>query len=1392
MQTTEENNNTINQLMPKPVMNNPAHILEIGIQRDANTLSVKNNPFANVLKHIKENNQQYTSIFVENYINDSMLEDLKESLKLNTNIGYIDWGINKSNTLIQEINAIVKANVCVHQYYAKDLEHALMSLHIYKEGKKDDVPSLTQSDLNQDEKQDELDAYNKILSQWKIEQIFDFPGGYAAIYKNNHKAILVYRGLSFKFKDLIQNNSSTKGAIQGGIRSQIISQHEQIYQIMSEISSRYQNKYLSVTGYGFGGWLAEVSIFLAMKDLGYDARRLKCVSFESFGSEGVFEKFKSNIQNKYTKFDPSDLDVTIYLSIPNPLNSMNKHIGNVYSLATTSKSKAVSGAASVVDKIKSLKTFIGKIYKISNNFVEGRVLGLSAVFAVNMVDILEVFDIESGFVKGENIGIVKDWPHINFKPPKKGICTHVSQAFSKVIPCGDKIAKVAASGLSKGIDFLVGERTISNIISIIHDLIFGDTDSSQYWKVFENMEIVNGKYQVRGDTNIFGMKFEGHYDVVEFLMNEDILSKQNQKGHIEWYLCMLQKNSKLIEESNNITPHQKLIIKDIISSYEIDERCKKIKLLPRSDFKTVQNLKDYLTRLLDINPVLKEIADGQVIVEYIQQEVNENKRKISQINKVIKNTVSIDDLSMNIPIPRDKNIIEKIDVYNQIDKLFEKEQVVILKGFGGLGKSTCAAMYGRNKEKEAYKVIWFYAEDGLDNDYEWLCNMINLDMRGKGAADKREQIEIRLKKSKNKFLFIFDNANKLEDIQSYIINLPDNVKVIVTTRQDIDQFSTIDLNEFSQNEAIAYLNNVLKGKKYTEKDLLELINTVGKLPLRLALSGAYLALNKLTTVTKYIEKYDQFSQMLNIKLHTGKNDQAQAITSILSLETLQSNELMMMEYASYLNPDFIQLEIFKELGFSEDSIQEIIKKLSELSLLRYLEQEEAFMIHRLVQNETRLFIQSDQLKINDLKDQQDKKQQNVVGQIALALNSLFPYLLLQEGYFQIVKKANIYIYHVEYLLSFKNDQFDVNLAKLFDKKAVYTAFVLREFDRAIDEWKKGIDILKKIYKNSNHEDVAISLFSIGLILFLKNDTDDSIKYLNQSLDMRKQLFGEKHATVADTLQQLSLVYLVQGQYDNSIKCLNESLYIIKQVFGEKHVKNTVILNQLGKIYLQKEEYNNSIKYFNELLDISKELGERKYVGIALNNLGQSYQQIGKFDLSIKYKKEGLDIVKQELGEKDIEVAIILQGIGITYFSQREYDLSMKYLLKSLDVFKEQSGESFPFFGEIHKCLGLTYYKKGEYDNATKHINEYQDMRKKNQEGDDSYVNYILMQIQKNKYNDNSRINESLEIRKETQEEKPAEVAASLSNIDLTCQQKADCDNSIIHLNESLDITQQVL
>ena len=67
---------------------------------------------------------------------------------------------------------------------------------------------------------------------------------------------------------------------------------------------------------------------------------------------------------------------------------------------------------------------------------------------------------------------------------------------------------------------------------------------------------------------------------------------------------------------------------------------------------------------------------------------------------------------------------------------------------------------------------------------------------------------------------------------------------------------------------------------------------------------------------------------------------------------------------------------------------------------------------------------------------------------------------------------------------------------------------LKQYDNALDHYNKSLTIDKSIDEKSNS--VAITLNCIGGIYRNKNDFSKALQLYEESLSIKKQLFGEKH------------------------------------------------------------------------------------------------------------------------------------------------------------------------------------------------------------------------------------------------------------------------------------------
>lgn len=430
----------------------------------------------------------------------------------------------------------------------------------------------------------------------------------------------------------------------------------------------------------------------------------------------------------------------------------------------------------------------------------------------------------------ENVERVLDWPLIKYTPPVKGCLTSCLDAIGNMIPGGQVVATIGGAVAGVAINALVGELTITSVASILSDIMQGSLDTSQYWSVFEEMQIdKNGVYQIREDANDFALKFIGHYKTDKINYLTDKLSKaKSEKGTAEWHLCKLFKYKDIILSNNKLNSEQLLTLEKLLHSYEIDQNENNITLKNDKFFKNTADLKECMSVLLDKNPQIKEVL---------------NTIKAGNNN-------GINGLVSDIPIPQDKNVIHRDKVYAALNRGFyqDNKQVFILKGFGGLGKSTCAAEYGYKLIEEKKTVRWLYAEDGVANDYESLARLLGIDTEKKTPQEIRDLVSFKLSKL-NDVLLIFDNVEKLEDIQGYLNTMPKNVKILITTREDISKsYDIIELEPFTESETLNYITKKLD-ESISEADSKSLISTVGYLPLRLALAvGWLLNISKLFTM----------------------------------------------------------------------------------------------------------------------------------------------------------------------------------------------------------------------------------------------------------------------------------------------------------------------------------------------------------------------------------------------------------------------------------------------------------------------------------------------------------------------------------------------------------------
>ena len=173
---------------------------------------------------------------------------------------------------------------------------------------------------------------------------------------------------------------------------------------------------------------------------------------------------------------------------------------------------------------------------------------------------------------------------------------------------------------------------------------------------------------------------------------------------------------------------------------------------------------------------------------------------------------------------------------------------------------------------------------------------------------------------------------------------------------------------------------------------------------------------------------------------------------------------------------------------------------------------------------------------------------------------------------------------------------------------------LSQPDEAMALFQRNLETAKDNDDPLNH---ANALAGIGAAHYNLSEYLLAINYHEQSLSMRKRLFGERdHDSIASSLNNIGLAYDRLSDYSRALEYHEQSLAMKKRLFGERdHDLIASSLNNNGMAYYRLSDYIRALEYYEQSLEMRKRLfGERDHNSIAssLNNIGLVYHGLSDY------------------------------------------------------------------------------------------------------------------------------------------------------------------------------------
>lgn len=327
-----------------------------------------------------------------------------------------------------------------------------------------------------------------------------------------------------------------------------------------------------------------------------------------------------------------------------------------------------------------------------------------------------------------------------------------------------------------------------------------------------------------------------------------------------------------------------------------------------------------------------------------------------------------------------------------------------------------------------------------------------------------------------------------------------------------------------------------------------------------------------------------------------------------------------------------------------------------------------------------------------------------------------------EAYLHIPGNENIRAVCYTYLGSLFSNQLPIpRLALLFQQQALdlyksvggrnnYTLSllnkymgkaytVLEDYDKALHHNLMALELLDTSNRKDKHSSECYN--NIGTTYTAQGKYDKTLEYLQQSLDINREINGEEHPGTALCYSNIGDVYYKMRQYRQSLEYHEKALEINKLTLGETSVEVANCHNNIGTIYNALGQYTQALELYTRTLHIYTALfGEKdSRTALCYNNIGLSYDSLGDYAQGWAYYQKALAITQGIFGESHTQVALIHNNLGYNCQLQGKYDDALNYYGKALHIYKDLSDESHPDVALCYNNIGLVYYNLGNYEKA---------------------------------------------------------------------------------------------
>lgn len=583
-----------------------------------------------------------------------------------------------------------------------------------------------------------------------------------------------------------------------------------------------------------------------------------------------------------------------------------------------------------------------------------------------------------------------------------------------------------------------------------------------------------------------------------------------------------------------------------------------------------------------------------------------------------------------------------------------KEQLIVLWGAGGVGKTTLAAETARAMRGVfTGGIVWTSADGKPDFSLSTLLDDIAThigrpELRQLAPSAKDVEVHEALAKAPDT-LIVLDNFETVspQDQQKCAEWLANRAScpALITSRDEVSHARPVHILAMSEPEAHEFLQLLISEAHnphaFEQLDIEQIVRAADRIPL------------VLQWVVKRIDSAKQPLVVLD-ELSHGEGDAAKRVFDrSFDLAQVGHDGRSTLLALSLFVPDASRNALTSVAGFNTDEkrLEKALQQLIELWLIKTSESNERIRVEGLTRELAKARLGKDrsaqdyrQRFVNYFREYTENhnkptpedyealetEKDNLLNAMDVAVEladwdsvSSFAYsialpvtgMLSVRGYWAEALKAN--------------EQALVGGRRSYSRPLIadfaHNLGIMHGHRGELDEARKLYNESLKINRDlANQRGISQTLHQLANLAQAQRKLEEARRLYNESLLIEKELGTQEG--IAYSLHQLALVSQLEGKFAEAHPLYSESLEILRKIGDQRGIAAT--LHQLGSLSIDQGKLAKARPFFEESLSIKRRLGDQYGIAVTLNMLGRLAEEEKNYKEAARLFAEALSIFEK--------------------------------------------------------------------------------------------------------------------------------------------------------------------